>query len=193
MAVGGKGMTHQSPPRWLQKLLSITLKSHDRQTIAGDLLEEYREERLPRFGIWRANYWYFCQILNIASIRVLGGQVMKAAWIGLSLFIAFAGIWLGVMENVLRHAGYEGRTIMDGGILLQSLATLLFVRLNGSVTFRALVLTGAALISLLGASAIVRILQSPHFEGFVLLIGLSLILQGCCTIAILLRMRHLPS
>lgn len=60
-------MNPQTPPSWLERLLLWLLTSRDRETISGDLLEEYREEQLPRFGRARANYWYARQLISLPS------------------------------------------------------------------------------------------------------------------------------
>jgi hypothetical protein len=41
------------------------------------------------------------------------------------VFGMIAGIWLGVMENILKHDGYAGRTVIAACIALQALITLL--------------------------------------------------------------------
>jgi hypothetical protein len=85
------------------------------------------------------------------------------------------------MENALKHAGYEARTAIAVCIAVQGLATLLVLLRNGRLAIRALVLMGALAVAILGASAIQRILAASHFEGFVLLIGSALIVQGVLT------------
>jgi len=106
------------------------------------------------------------------------------------LFAIAAGIWLGGMENILRHDGYAARSALAAFLAIQAVATLLFLWSNraGSV-LRILVMAGAAAIILLGASATLRILRAQHFEGFVLIIGLALVLQGALTLAALLPQR----
>ena len=54
-----------SPPRWMQVLLLWLLKSSDRESISGDLLDEYREVRRPGLGSFRANAWYQKQVLSV--------------------------------------------------------------------------------------------------------------------------------
>jgi hypothetical protein len=44
-----------NPPRWADALLRALLRAADRESIAGDLLEEYRAARLPRLGAARAD------------------------------------------------------------------------------------------------------------------------------------------
>jgi hypothetical protein len=68
-------MTHGSmgqPPRWAERLLRIFLASRDRDTIPGDLLEEYREVVLPARGKLRAQIWYVKQVLSFVDAITLG-------------------------------------------------------------------------------------------------------------------------
>jgi uncharacterized membrane protein len=60
------------PPRWAERLLRVFLPSRDRDTIAGDLLEEYREVVLPSRGTWRAQLWYVKQVLSFVDAVTLG-------------------------------------------------------------------------------------------------------------------------
>ncbi len=190
MAAGSARMIREAPPRWLQRTLLLFLNPRDHETIFGDLLEEYREEQLPHMGSIRANYWYLRQTMSFASIRILGGPLLKPILILMCLFAVAAGIWLGAMENILKHDGYAGRSVIDACIAIQGVATLLFILLNGRPLFRAIVMAGAVAIVFLGGFAILRILRAQHFEGYILLIGLALILQGVLTLATLLWTRH---
>ena len=70
------------PPRWAERLLRFFLKPRDRETVAGDLLEEYREGVLPTRGRARAQLWYLRQVLSLVDGVVLGavlGAVFGAA------------------------------------------------------------------------------------------------------------------
>ena len=55
---------------------------------------------------------------------------------------------------------------------------------------RLLILTGAVGTGLLGIWAIRRILSAQHFEGFVLLIGLGLLVQSVLTLMVLIRAQY---
>src|SRR5215813_4068066 len=68
-----------NPPRWAEKLLLAVLRERDRETIPGDLLEEYQETILPAKGRFRADLWYLRQVLSFANIVVLG-MVVGAAF-----------------------------------------------------------------------------------------------------------------
>ena len=183
-------MIQQAPPRWLEKMLLWCLPERDRETISGDLLEEYREEQVPHLGSMRASVWYLRQSISFLSVRSFGGSPMKASLTWMSVFTAAAGVWLAVMENIQKHTGYPQRSAIAAGIAIQGLATVLCLVLDGRSIFRTLVLTGAVGAVLLGASAIKRVLDEPLFEGFVLLIGSALIVQGVLALVVVLRTRH---
>src|SRR3974390_2061956 len=68
-----------NPPRWLQCLLLLVLQRRDRQTVSGDLLEEYREVVFPTRGAWGANLWYFKQTLSLVD------QVRFGTGLGIAL------------------------------------------------------------------------------------------------------------
>lgn len=193
MAPGVEGMTPQSPPRWLERALIFLLSPRDRETIAGDLLEEYREEQAPQRGAVGANLWYARQSISFVLIRTTGGTPMKAALTWISVMTAASGFWLAVMENILKHTGYGARTAVAAAIVIEALATIAFLMLDGRMVFRMIVLAGAAGAGLLGASSIVRNARAQHFEGFVLIIGSLLIAQAVMTFAVVLRGRNLTA
>lgn len=47
-----------SPPGWAEAVLRLLLTPTDRESISGDLLEEYRVAKHPALGTLRANAWY---------------------------------------------------------------------------------------------------------------------------------------
>jgi hypothetical protein len=185
VAAGVEGVSHPAPPRWLERLLLWCLPVRDRETISGDLLEEYREVQLPRRGPMQANIWYLRQLLGFLAVRSFAGSTMRASLTWMSVFTALAGVWLAAMENILRHPGYAERSLVAGCIVIQGLATILFLMWHGRPIFRAIVLAGAVGVTALGASAVVRILSSAHFEGFVLIVGVALVVQGMMALVVL--------
>jgi hypothetical protein len=174
----------------MDRLLRCSLPARDREAISGDLLEEYREEQVPRLGRARANLWHLRQSISFLSNRSFGGPPMKAALTWMSVFTVVAGAWLASMENILKHPGYGERTAIAACIAIQGLATLLLLLLDGRLIFRAVVLAGAVGLAIFGVTAIRRILDAPHFEGFAVLIGVALIAQGGLTLAYMLQPRH---
>src|SRR5262245_52453818 len=88
------------------------------------------------------------------------------------------------MFVVLHRPGFERGAAMSMLFVLQSLLAVATV--NGvltSITWRLLTLAGAAGIVWAGSAAVVRTLSNPHFEGFALVIGSVLVLQGLLTTA----------
>jgi hypothetical protein len=175
-------MRRAQPPRWLEHCLAWVLPARDRETIAGDLFEEYVEARLPELGLVRANWWYLQQVIGFAVIRISGGLAMRWPLIAISVFTTVAAVWLAVMENVLKHTGYAGRIASDLGLAAISVCILLIYALASGTKLRFLLLAGGAAVLAWGAIASVHMLRSPHFEGFVLIIGGALMLQGVLTI-----------
>jgi hypothetical protein len=65
------------PPRWAETMLRLALRDHDRETVSGDLLEEYRESVRPSRGAAAADMWY---------IRQVAGFLWRATWAWALLF-----------------------------------------------------------------------------------------------------------
>ena len=59
-----------TPPRWAEALLRSLVKPSDRESISGDLLEEYREVRRPALGAVRANAWYGKHVFSVLWFRI---------------------------------------------------------------------------------------------------------------------------
>ncbi|HVH27215.1 MAG TPA: permease prefix domain 2-containing transporter [Vicinamibacterales bacterium] len=54
-----------NPPKWAEAILRSILTPSDRESISGDLLEEYREVRYQALGPFQADVWY---IKHVASV-----------------------------------------------------------------------------------------------------------------------------
>jgi hypothetical protein len=57
--------TQTIPPRWAEAVLQSLLRSADRESISGDLLEEYRAAKRPSIGPLRANAWYIKHVVSM--------------------------------------------------------------------------------------------------------------------------------
>jgi hypothetical protein len=57
-------MTMSNPPALPQALLHLVLPVELCESVVGDLLEEYRDSRVPSMGRFRANFWYWKQVLG---------------------------------------------------------------------------------------------------------------------------------
>ncbi len=110
---------------------------------------------------------------------------MKSVLLLLSFFTLAATAWLGVMEMALHHPGSSLRIFIAVLLACQSLSTILFLIFRGHGRFQILLNISGFLVAMFGIWSVVSILRATHFEGYVLLIGLALTLQGVLTIATL--------
>ena len=97
------------------------------------------------------------------------------------------GCWLALMECLLRHPGFAARAAVALLIAAAGMATLL-VRLlhTGARSERWLWAAAVALIGL-GVFSFLHNVRAAHFEGFVFVISIVLMLQGLLMLATLGR------
>ena len=108
---------------------------------------------------------------------------MRTLLSGLCLLTVAASAWLGLMFVVLQRPGFERGVVMSGLFVLQSLLALAVV--NRWVSGRAWAfpaLAGAAGLIWAGTRAVLANLSGSHFEGYALVIGFLLTLQGILTL-----------
>jgi hypothetical protein len=185
---GNKGCAGDDrPPRWAEALLMRLLNPNEREAISGDLLEEYREERLPATGRVRAGFWYLRQVISIASVQRFQGGPVKSLLLCLCFFSLAATAWLGIMETILHHPGFILRIFVAFLLAAQSLTTIVFLILRGRGRMKTLVFGGGQAIFIFGILMVVSILKTAHFEGYILVIGCALILQGALTVFVVPR------
>ncbi len=176
-------MMRSSPPKWMERALKLFLSARDKETISGDLLEEYRE-RIGR-GRFAADLWYGRQVASFMSVRLISGSALKAALTSLCIFAALSGTWLLAMEFILKHPGRGVRSAMDAGIVIEALFTVICLATPRSPLLRICLLCGSGGILWLGVSALWSDLAGAHFEGFVLVISVALIAQGVLSLLLL--------
>lgn len=131
------------PPRWAETALRLFVAARDRDTIAGDLVEEYREAILPRLGRAGARWWYLRQVVSLIS----------SARLGLALGVVLA---LGAFAaNVVLPVATSGFVDRDDPapvaivcLLLWAAAGWLAWRRTGSVAAAARAGAVAALVSM---------------------------------------------
>ncbi len=93
------------PPRWAEWLLEAMLKARDRDTVSGDLLEEYREVIVPTRGRKRANLWYLRQALSLVNGLTFG----LAIGVTFSVWNLVVTILVPLIEDTpLALAGFYG-------------------------------------------------------------------------------------
>jgi hypothetical protein len=104
-----------------------------------------------------------------------------------SLFTLACACWLAFMETVLRHPGYVARIGTALAIASICVATILVRMLHAGIRCERWLWLGAAALIGLGALAFFRNTRAAHFEGFVFVISLVLVVQGVLMLATLGR------
>ena len=94
-------MTMSNPPAVPRALLLLLLPADGRETVSGDLLEEYREARIPALGRLRANLWYWRQV---------GGIWLRAYW----WFVVPVVLLLAVHDVSNTFRAPSGASYLDG-------------------------------------------------------------------------------
>jgi hypothetical protein len=62
------------PPAWACWVLGAILSPRDRDAVPGDLLEEYRLDKLPTHGKVRADFWF---------VRQVARQLWRSSWVAI--------------------------------------------------------------------------------------------------------------
>ncbi len=75
------------PPRWAEALMGTLVPIERKESITGDLLEEYRQAVVPRRGRVRADLWY-------------GRQIARALW-ALIAMLFVAALTVSIAREVL--------------------------------------------------------------------------------------------
>src|SRR4051794_27976354 len=89
------------PPELAEVILRALLPLDMRETVSGDLLEEYRESRVPAVGEFRADLWYWRQV---------GGMRLRAYW-----WLVVSAVLLYVVEDVFNtFRAPSGASYLDG-------------------------------------------------------------------------------
>jgi hypothetical protein len=79
------------PPRAAEFLLCCCLPKEDRETLIGDLEEEYQTKIFPKFGARKARIWYWCQAVR--SIAPLVRNLLIKSSFGTAAVGAAAWVW----------------------------------------------------------------------------------------------------
>jgi hypothetical protein len=89
------------PPDVAERILRGLLPLEMRETVSGDLLEEYRESRVPAVGEFRADFWYW---------REVGGMWLRAYW-----WLVVSVVLLLVVSDVFNtFRAPSGASYLDG-------------------------------------------------------------------------------
>src|SRR5579859_475122 len=89
------------PPNWAEHLLERLLTPELRETVTGDLREEYVETVLPLTGRLRADLWYLRQLLSFVARCASAQGSARRMLLATCLLTWLCGCWLATMESLL--------------------------------------------------------------------------------------------
>ena len=115
--------------------------------------------------------------------------MLKTALAAVCIFTLLATAYLTASLLVLRppRANYQQWALMAALITAQGVLTLVALFLARTAPVRYAALAGAFAIALAGAQWVFNTLSGPHFEGYALVLGSALVVQGALTLAAFVR------
>jgi hypothetical protein len=108
----------------------------------------------------------------------------KTALAAICLLTLSATVYLSASLLILQppRANYSHWALVASAILVQGALTLVALRAGSSRGLRYAAAAGGAAIAALGASSIYGTVSGPHFEGYALVLGSMLVIQGLLTL-----------
>jgi hypothetical protein len=161
---------HAEPPRWAQALLHALLRPADVDSVPGDLIEEYRESKLPSGGRFSADVWYVRQTVSIIG-RVVWPFVVATVALRLLTF-PLPGAWNPSLVQA------PGVSLLDAFIFL--CAGYFGARrtgrlVSGTVIAALTSVSGVATVFVYAAMRDPSLLRAPVDKPFILAIVLTLL------------------
>jgi hypothetical protein len=144
------------PPRWAEALLHVLLTPENRESVTGDLLEEYRETIVPTRGS-AADRWYIRQVASFA---------LRPSWIwggilGAALVIRYMLDTRVPPTDYFLRATILTYTIMAASLLTGFSAAWRARSLRAGVLISFSAATIGALISIAGTGVMLAIWHDP--------------------------------
>ena len=180
-------MKHIAPLSWMETLLRFLLPVRDRETVVGDLYEEFCHRRVSRQGPVRASLWYLVQVVSFVPSKCRSAFFQPRLLASLCAFTTLCGCWLGAMDFRLRHPGYLGQAGIAAGIGLQALLTLGALHFRRNPFLRYVSMIGCLVLFWLAGKALVATVRRAELEGYILLIAVALVYQASLTLGTLPR------
>ena len=115
---------------------------------------------------------------------------MRATLAAIGTFTLLATAYLTASLLVLRppRANYQQGALIATVIVGQDVLTLIALGTAGPEGLRCAPAAGGALVAALGARSVYATMSGPHFEGYALVLGSAMVLQGLLTLATFARL-----
>lgn len=144
------------PPQWAEAILRLLLKPEDRESVSGDLLEEYRDTIVPALGS-AADRWY---------VRQVGSFLLRTSWawgavVGAALVIRYLFDTLVPVTDYRMRARTLTYAIMAACLLAGFSAAWRTRCIRAGVLISFSAATLGALFSIVGAAVMLAIWHDP--------------------------------
>jgi hypothetical protein len=112
----------------------------------------------------------------------------KTALAAICAFTLLAAAFLTASLLILRppRANYQQWAFVASVIVAQGLLTLIALWSGGPKSVRWVTAAGAVAMTWIGASSVYSTVSGPHFEGYALVLGSAMVVQGLLTLAMFL-------
>jgi hypothetical protein len=146
-----------TPPAWAEGLLRFVVRRDHRDSISGDLLEEYRERILPSRGAASADRWY---------VRQMVGYLWRATWVWAVVFAA-AALLRDALDRFDPPQSYYLRSLVTTWVAIALFASAGFFGARRTRSFVGGVLAGcvmgliAAVITVTASTVMLAIAHDP--------------------------------
>lgn len=118
--------------------------------------------------------------------------MVKTALAAVCTFTLLATAYLTASLVILRppRANYRQWAFTAAIIVAHGTLTLFALYSAGAKNLRYLVVTGGIVLACMGAVSVYTTLAGAHFEGYALVLGSAMVLQGTLTLLALARLEH---
>jgi hypothetical protein len=110
--------------------------------------------------------------------------MLKTALAAICLLTLSATLYLSAALLILQPPGanYQQWSLVASAIMVQGALTLVATRAGSRRGVRYVAAAGGVAIAALGASSVYSTVSGPHFEGYALVLGSMLVIQGLLTL-----------
>jgi hypothetical protein len=145
------------PPTWADSWLRLLLPARDRDTVSGDLMEEYRENVRPRKSELAANTWYIGQVARFAWRQGLWALVLAGLYAG-----RLALDWFAPTTNFAPRAEATTLVMISTLLVIGASATMRSRSFRAGVVSTATALFGSAVLCTIATAGMYWNWRSPE-------------------------------
>jgi len=146
-----------NPPQWADAWLRFLLPLRDRDTVSGDLMEEYRENIRPKRSQLAADAWYLGQVGRFAWRIGLWALALAALYVG-----RVAYDWFVPTSNFAPRAEVTTLTMVSTLLVIGASSTLRTQSVRSGIVSTASALTLAAAIDAVACAFIYWNWRNPE-------------------------------